>query len=128
MKHPDDWDFLTSPLAAFGLAILALLLLISAGRIGIRATGILRERGALAERLSLLKSENEKLAHSVATANSAEAVERLAKERLNLKNPGEEVVVVTPERALASANGNAGAGFWQYLRMRFGSFFSVFRR
>ncbi len=89
-------NFLTSPLVAALLAIAAGLLSFSAVRIGIRAYAIDREQRAMESRIQGLEVEKERLQEAIAALDTPETVERLAKERLNLKNPGEEVVVITP--------------------------------
>lgn len=45
-----------------------------------------------------LKIKKQELERELAAIQSKEVIEREAKERLNLKNPGEEVVVVVPEK------------------------------
>ena len=52
------------------------------------------------ERIRGLEAEKQRLEEALLGAASPETVERLSKERLNLKRPGEEVVVVTPESTL----------------------------
>ena len=94
---------LGSPLVVGSLLVVALLLGISATRIVFRAWSIYRERDAMDERIRGLEAEKQRLEEALLGAASPETVERLSKERLNLKRPGEEVVVVTPESALPPA-------------------------
>lgn len=96
-----------SPFVAVSAVVIALLLSWSAGRIVLRARAIHRERSAMAERIRELEAERERLYGAIATLDTPEAVERLAKERLNLKRPEEEVVVVTPEPASPPAGGRS---------------------
>lgn len=91
---------LGSPLVVGSLLVVALLLGISATRIVFRAWSIYRERDAMDERIRGLEAEKQRLEEALLGAASPETVERLSKERLNLKRPGEEVVVVTPESTL----------------------------
>lgn len=50
------------------------------------------------QKITELKKKRDELASYIADLKSRSAVEREAKERLNLKLPGEEVVVVLPEK------------------------------
>ena len=92
-RGPNLWS--SAPVAALLIAIAAFLA-VSSVRIVRRAIGIQRERATLDARIRELQAERERLRQAIASLGSPEAVERLAKERLNLKRPGEEVVVVTP--------------------------------
>ena len=125
-KGPRGPHVLSSPLAVAAIIIAAILLAVSAGRIAVRAVSIVRERSELASRLALLKAENERLARELSALASGEAVERLAKERLNLKNPGEEVVVVTPPSA-APTPGAARGGLFRFLPW-LAAVWDIFRR
>lgn len=87
---------------------LNVLLLIAAGAVGIgavrmaRQTLALRAELAAAEaRLEEVKRGQAELAARLAELDTPEAVEREAKAKLNLKKPGEEVVVVVPPEAPA---------------------------
>ncbi|OHA08715.1 MAG: hypothetical protein A3B37_02585 [Candidatus Sungbacteria bacterium RIFCSPLOWO2_01_FULL_59_16] len=84
------------------LAVAVVFLGTSAARISIRAFGILREEHALAVKIRILESEKARLEETIRRLETPEAVERLAKEQLNLKRPGEEVVVVVPEERSTS--------------------------
>ncbi len=84
------------PLVLF-FVVAAGFLATSATRIVIRERAILRERRALEERVRALEEERSRLEAAIRELGSPQAVERAAKERLNLKQSGEEVVVVVPE-------------------------------
>lgn len=88
--------FLSSPAVFFGLLVLMVLLAVSATRIVLRERALRAEERALGEERRSVEAEVARLRASIAAGTSPEAVERLAKERLNMKNPGEEVVVVSP--------------------------------
>lgn len=88
--------FLSFPAVFFGLVALAGLLAMSATRIILRERALDAEERALGEERRATEDEIARLKAGIAAGASPEAVERLAKERLNLKNPGEEVVVVAP--------------------------------
>lgn len=89
-------NFLTSPLVAVLLIIAAGLLAFSAIRISIRAYAIYREQRTMESRIHELEAEKKRLQETITALDDPETVERMAKEHLNLKNPGEEVVIVAP--------------------------------
>lgn len=95
----DIWSW--PPLAAL-LLLGTVLLTLSATRVVIRERTIARERQALEARVRTLEAEIGRLRRAVAASASPEAIERQAKEQLGLKRPGEEVVVIVPERASTS--------------------------
>lgn len=84
-----------SPLAAAIALSVAALLVFSAARIVTRAWSIYRERDAVTDHIRAFESEKKRLEDAMSAAGSRETVERLAKEGLNMKLPGEEVVVVS---------------------------------
>lgn len=94
---------LSSPVLTAFAVLAAGLLAVSALRVVVRAAALHRERTAMAERIRQLEAEEARLGQASGALDAPETVERLAKERLNLKNPGEEVVVVTAIPASASA-------------------------
>jgi len=109
--------FLSSPAVFFGLLVLVGLLATSATRIVLREWALWAEERALGEERRAATAEIARLGASVEAGASPEAVERLAKERLNMKNPGEEVVVVSrgedvpPPPAPARSRFSLGAVF-----------------
>ncbi|RJQ37773.1 hypothetical protein C4552_00040 [Candidatus Parcubacteria bacterium] len=99
MNSSDAFTFrrsLSSPLAMAVLVIAAALLATSAARMVLRERTLAAERQALEERISALEAERRSLEERLRTAATSESVERLAKEHLNQKNPGEEVAIVEP--------------------------------
>ncbi len=87
---------MTSPLVVALAVIAAALLSFSAVRISIRAYTIYREQRVMESRIQELEAEKRRLQGAITALDDPVTVERLAKERINLKNPGEEVVIVTP--------------------------------
>lgn len=117
--------FWASPAALLALAVGAAFLATSAARIAIRARAMERERRAAEERMRALEAEVARLEAILGAIESPEAVERLAKEQLNLKRPGEEVVVVPRRDRAAAADDGARTGaflesFLAWLRSLFG--------
>lgn len=88
---------MTSPLVMALLVIAAALLSFSAVRISIRAYAIHREQQTMESHIRELEAEKKRLQEAITALDDPATVERMAKERLNLKNPGEEVVIVTPK-------------------------------
>lgn len=104
---------LGSPLAALLVAVLAVLLGVSASRIYLRYRAVRQERLILEVRRRALETEVARLEAAVQAAGSPEVIERIAKETLNRKRPGESVVVVLPASAASNTPlGPAGAGGW----------------
>lgn len=66
--------------------------------------GLSAEEGRLREKLVRLESENRALREELRLLDTPEAIERDAKERLNLKKPEEKVVVVVPNQATTAAS------------------------
>lgn len=70
------------------------------------------QRGNLtetAERVDVLRRENERLAQRVGKLNTDEEIERLAREQYSLVRPGEEAYAILPAPK-APADAGAGAG------------------
>ncbi len=60
---------------------------------------------------NLFEKRNQELTQSLQKFDNPEFLEREAKDRLNLKNPGEEVAVIVPEQQSTSSPAT-GKGFW----------------
>lgn len=107
-KHLLIW-----PPVIAALFVAASLLALSAWRIVWRALEVRRERLILEEKLEELKAEKAKLEARLGAAGSAEVIEKMAKEKLNLKKPEEEVVVIPLQRETDQAlQRQAGFGLW----------------
>lgn len=81
-----------------------------------------REREAKIEELSRKKVELETY---IGELESRSAIEREAKIRLNLKLPGEEVVVVVPEKEDPSAGSGQEKKFLEKIKYFFINFFNL---
>ena len=124
-KVPSGRQLVTWPPAVVFFAVIAGFLVTSAVRIAIRERAIARERRVLEERIAVLAAEKSRLTEAIRALGDPAAVERLAKERLNLKNPGEEVVVVTPGGSSAPVSPRT----WQsFLPAWLASLFDFLRR
>jgi len=95
----DMWDKIKTSLPLnilIGVGALAAL----SGLFGImrETIGLQAEYAATMAKIEALRSERARLSARVADLETPEAIEREAKEKLNLKKKGETVVVVVPER------------------------------
>ena len=66
----------------------------------------------LEAKIAEIQKKNESLKKDIEDANSAGFFEREGKSRMNLKRPGEEVVIVVPEKKMESEKTDEG-GFWK---------------
>lgn len=89
----------------------------------VRRTLVVRmERRVTDERVQELLRKKEKLEIQVRELETREVAEREAKERLNLKNPGEEVVVVVPETHSGASVHTERRGMWERISAFISSF------
>ena len=89
----------------------------------VRRTLVVRtERRTTDERVQELIRKKETLEIQLRELETREVAEREAKERLNLKNRGEEVVVVLPETNHRESVSAKPAGVWERIR----AFISLF--
>ena len=124
-RNKSSWS---SPAVAVVLVVGALLLASSAVRIVRREEDIRRQRQEFEKKRMMLEAENARLRALVDAARSPDAVERLAKAKLNLKKPGEEVVVVAPSSSSASGSPGQAGGRRQAWLEWLASFIDFFRR
>lgn len=80
------------------LLALAVALSVPAFRMVRQALGLYRESINTDKKIQELSQKKEELEAYIARLGTPAAVEKEAKKRLNLKLPGEEVVVVVPEK------------------------------
>lgn len=111
-------------------ASMSLNILIGAGALGAlsglfgiaRETIALRtEHAATMAKIDALRIERVGLSARVAELATAEAIEYEAKEKFNLKQKGEQVVVVVPERETRATS--SPASWWSRVRGFFGGMF-----
>lgn len=77
-----------------------------------------KEFSVLDAKKNLFEKRNQELARTLQKFDNPEFLEREAKDRLNLKNQGEEVAVIVPE-AQATSSMPAEKSFWSRLRSLF---------
>ncbi len=73
----------------------------------------------MTQKIEQLKTRKKELEAALVEIQTKEAVEREAKERLNLKSPGEQVVVVVPEKK-DNAPLIHPMNFWDRIKFFFG--------
>ena len=94
----------------------------SAARMVQNALNMRAQSADMAQEIEQLKVKKQELEVLLTELQTKEAVEREAKERLNLKKPGEQVVVVVPEKK-DSPPAEQPTSLWE----KFMSFFNVKR-
>lgn len=93
------------------LILVAVIASYSAARM-VRSAFIMHAQSAeMAKKIEDLKGKKQQLEGAIAEIQTKEAVEREAKARLNLKKPGEEVVVVVPPKK-SDLPAEKPASFW----------------
>ena len=105
------------------IAVIAVALAASATRIILREESLRRERAAVRERIQELEAERERISQELGALASPDVIERLAKEDLNLKRVGEEVVVVVPDEGAGTGREQepaAGRTLWDWLKSLIG--------
>lgn len=104
------------------IVFVAILAAVSYGVFGmIRDALILKEEDReTAEKIEELVAKKEELEAQLAELKTAEAAERTAKERLNVKKPGEHVVVVVPSEEQSAATTSAQLSVWKKIKKFFG--------
>ena len=83
-----------------------------------RSFALKKESAATKAKIEQLTRRKQELEAQITELKSAPAVERQAKERLNMKNSGEEVVVVVPEKNTVPQKKSAATppSFWDRLK------------
>lgn len=80
----------------------------------------------LGAKIAEMQKKNESLKKEIEAARSAGFFEREGKSRMNLKRPGEEVVIVVPEKTPETDNENrSDEGFWRKVLASLASFIGL---
>ena len=103
------------------LVVIAVAVSYSAARMVRDALVVRRESSMNNAKIEELKKKKQELEQYLAELQTKEAMEREAKERLNLKKIGEKVVVIVPDKMKDAIQGVSSEGFW-------GRITSFFRR
>lgn len=89
----------------FSLILIGIALLLIIGFLAVTNLKISQRRAkfvarieALKKEIAILEQKNKELKEGISQAGSQEYLEKVAREQLDLKAPGEEVVVVTKEK------------------------------
>ena len=102
------------------LFALAALIAASALRVSWRAYTAREARQKTEEGLKELQQEKSELEARISKLEHPAGIEKEAKERFNVKSPGEEVIVILelPAATSSASKGSYGAGLWRaFLRM-----------
>lgn len=105
------------------LVILVFIVGYSAFNVIKQALGFRQEAKNAEEKVRELTAKKEELEAYLAELETPEAIEREAKERLNLKKIGEEVVVVVPKEEKGPSPSNPS--FWERVKSFFAGIFNA---
>jgi len=105
----------------FFSALLAVCLILIIGFLGINNWEIRQRRVKLTAQIDALKKEiadseqkNKELKEDISQAGSPEYLEKVAREKLGMKAPGEQVVVITKESEVEQKPSEQKASFWKW--------------
>lgn len=77
------------------------------------------ERAAVKDRLHDLEAKKKALTSELEDLRSQEGIEREAREKLNFRKSGEEVIVIKDVNSAPVGNNTAGASFWETVKQWF---------
>ena len=93
------WNRITRSLSAnLALILLAIVCVSGAVSLARQAASVLRDSASARARVEELAAKKKKLEEEIRERTREESVRYQAKARLNLKNPGENIVVILPEK------------------------------
>jgi cell division protein FtsB len=104
--------------------IVLLLLLVGAGitsfRVLLDGMRVAAERSDVEEKLQELEAKREALTSELEDLRTGQGIEREAREKLNYKKQGEEVVIILDEtNPVISEDGSARTSLWSVFKQRF---------
>jgi len=106
-------DFSTLLKSKIGTAVLSvvlLLVIVASGRIWLQKREVDREVRALQEKAEEISKNNKELSELIGYLNTEEYKERAAREKLNLRKEGEQVISLPKDSELENGlNGETGA-------------------
>ncbi len=101
------------------LSVMLVLAILSAGaavKAVFKAYGAYKTSEEIAARARNLEEEKIRLEERIERLGTPEGLEKEAKERFNVKKPGEEVlIIVNPVNAPTSSDIKASGGFWGFI-------------
>ena len=103
----------------YSLFALALFALFSAARQSFRAYKVFKSREEVQAELDRIASQKERIEKRLQSLESPVGLEKEAKERFNVKSPGEEVLVILEPKAGTSSEDEASSS---------GAFMNFFRK
>ena len=87
------------------------------------AIALYREKGARDKELQILQKKDQSIRDDLGKLGNLSVIEREAKERFNLKRPGETVIVVVPGKASEGEGVEPRESFFEWVRSFFNSLF-----
>ena len=118
------WNRITHSLSInAALAVLAVFCFVSAASLARQAIQISRDSAAAARRLDELTAHKKELEAATRAAGMEETIRYKAKARFNLKNPGENIVVVLPDKKEVPADAAGDNSLWERIKSFFGGLF-----
>ncbi|TSC73280.1 MAG: hypothetical protein G01um101470_169 [Parcubacteria group bacterium Gr01-1014_70] len=109
--------------ASRAVLTIVLLFLIGMGIISFRALeagwAAEAERAAVKDHLRELKEKKEKLNMELEDLRTEEGIEREARQKLNFRKPGEEVVIIRDTNSISLEHTITNASFWETIKQLF---------
>lgn len=102
------------------IVMIASFLIISNWKMNQRRAELRTKIEELKKEIQILEEKNKELEAGISQVETREYLEKVAKEQLNLKNPGEEVVVITKEEGLEKERKEEKKSFWQKIWEKIG--------
>jgi len=88
-------------------------------KISQRRTKLTAQISALKKEIQILEQKNRELKEGVSRAGSEESLEKVARDKLGLRAPGEEVVVVTKGEEKEKETEEAKKSWWEWIKSIF---------
>ena len=110
------WKRITHSLSAnIAFGILATICVLGAVSLASQAIQISRDSATAATRLNELTAKKKEFETALREAEMEDTIRYKAKARFNLKNPGENIVVVLSDKKEASSTPGNGASWWEQI-------------
>ena len=119
-KRKLNQTILFSVLLVFLTVAVMIFLVFSNWKIDKKRAGLNSQIESLTKEIQTLKQKNSQLKEQTSQNQSLEYLEKIARENLDYKKPGEEVVVVKPAASTTQESTNEEKGFWQKILEKIG--------
>jgi len=112
-KKPSSWKNIFFSILFKILFLLVIgFLIVTNLKINQRRAQLTARTASLKEEIEILEQKNQELKENISQAGGEEYLEKVAREQLGLKAPGEEVVVITGEREEEKEEVKEEEGSW----------------